>query len=188
MEIEELREGDVVIIAPHGRLDTQTEAAFERKLKGLLDDNAHFLVVDFGKADYVSGGALRALLLTTRRLRPRGGRLILCRLSGDVNQALTIAGFDRVFEIVASRAEAVERATQAPGAPAAEPTPGTPAEPTPGTPYDVRISRIAALALPLLARGNDGALVGLGALAAAPPPLRAGLGDLVCRVLSEATS
>jgi anti-sigma B factor antagonist len=180
LEIEELREGDVVIIAPHGRLDTQTEAAFERKLKGLLDEHAHFLVVDFGKADYVSGGALRALLLTTRRLRPRGGRLILCRLSGDVNQALTIAGFDRVFDIVASRAEAVERATQAPGAP--------PAEPTPVTPDDARVSRIAALALPLLARGHDGAPVGLGALAAAPPPLRAGLGDLVCRVLSETTS
>lgn len=180
MEIEELREGEVVIVAPHGKLDTRTEAAFERKLKDLLDDHARFLVVDFGKVDYVSGGALRALLLTTRRLGPRGGRLILCRLSGVVHQAFTISGFDRVFVMVPSRAEAVEAAIGPPEAPAAAPAPEREG--------DVRISRIAALALPLLAGGDDGATAGVGLLAADPPPLRAGLGDLVCRVLSEATS
>lgn len=176
MEIEEIREGEVVIVAPHGKLDTQTEAAFERKLKDLLEAQARFLVVDFGKVDYVSGGALRALLLTARRLGTRGGRLILCRLSGVVHQAFTISGFDRVFVMVSTRAEAVETANGPPE--------GAAAGPAPGPEGDVRIPRIASLALPLLAGGGAAGVLAL--LAAPAPPLRAGLGDLVARVLSEA--
>jgi anti-anti-sigma factor len=107
MEIEETRDGEIVILAPHGKLDTAAEAAFERKLKDLLAAQARYIVVDFAKVEYVSGGALRALLLITRRLTPRGGRMVLCRLSDVVLQAFTIAGLDRVLSIVPSRDDAV---------------------------------------------------------------------------------
>lgn len=171
MEIEDIRTGEVVVVAPHGKLDTAAEGAFERKLKALLDEQARYVVVDFGKVDYVSGGALRALLLATRRLGPRGGRLVLCRLNGVVQQAFTIAGFDRVFVMAPTRAEAVEVAAGIPHG-------GV----DPERELVARVGRIAALALPLLAAGDPGGTAGG---AADPPPPRAGLGELVCRVLAE---
>ncbi len=178
MEIEEIRQGDVAILAPHGKLDAQAEAAFERKLKGLLDDQARFVVVDFGKVDYVSGGALRALLLATRRLGPRGGRLVLCRLNGVVHQAFTIAGFDRVFTMVPTRAEAVEAA--------AGPSEDAAAASDPERDGDARLARIAAIALPLLAAGDAGQRVAALHAGTDPSAPRAGLGELACRVLAEA--
>lgn len=177
IEIQEVRQGDVVIMAPHGRLDSAAEGAFERKLKSLLDEQARFVVVDFGKVEYVSGGALRALLLATRRLGPRGGRLVLCRLSGVVQQAFAIAGFDRLFAIVPTRAEAVEATGGVPARAAAAADPAVGGED--------RVARIAAIALPLLSGGED-ARAADRHRGAAPASLRPGLGELVCRVLAEA--
>jgi anti-sigma B factor antagonist len=176
MEIQEAREGDVVIVAPHGRLDPAAEGAFDRKLKALLDEQARFVVVDFGKVDYVGGGSLRALLLAMRRLGPRGGRLVLCRLNGVVQQAFALAGFDRVFTIVRTRADAVQAASGAPVSAA------LPAGVTVGV--DPRVVRIAALALPLLETGDDAGRIAARRAGAEPPSLRAGLGALVCRVLA----
>ena len=65
MEIEEIRQGDVLVLAPQGKLDAAAEGVFEKKLKALLDEQVRFVVVDFGKVDYVSGGALRALWATS---------------------------------------------------------------------------------------------------------------------------
>ena len=175
MEIEEIRQGDVLVLAPQGKLDAAAEGVFEKKLKALLDEQVRFVVVDFGKVDYVSGGALRALLLATRRLGPRGGRLVLCRLNGVVQQAFAIAGFDRVFTMAATRAEAVDATGGRPAAAAAAAAEGDP-----------RVARIAALALPLLAADDDGARIAALHGATAPPPLSAGVGERVCRVLAEA--
>ena len=169
MEIEETREGDVVVLAPHGKLDPAAEAPFERKLKEFLDGQPRFVVVDFGKVDYVSGGALRALLLTQRRLTPRGGRLVLCRLNDVVHQAFAISGFDRVFVMMPSRAEAVAEA-----APAGEYAAATPAAQAADS-AEARRARIAAVAIPLLA----GDAAPTAAFAPDPAPLRAGLGERV---------
>jgi anti-anti-sigma factor len=164
VDVEETREGEVVILLPHGKLDAKVEAAFERKLKELLEAQERYLVVDFAKVDYVSGGSLRTLLLISRRLAPRGGRLVLCRLSEVVHQAFTIAGFDRVFVMAATRAEAIEQA-------------GPPREQTPAA--DDRVAQIAAFLMPLLADPEAPAF-------AAAEALPAGLAETLTRLLAEA--
>jgi anti-anti-sigma factor len=207
MEIAETRDGEIVILAPHGKLDTAAEAVFERKLKDLLAAQARYVVVDFGKVDYVSGGALRALLLITRRLTPRGGRMILCRLSEVVLQAFTIAGLDRVLSIVPTRDDAVfaafsagaqresaslaeetsDATTSAPEAAAAAPlvvevpaveTPATRAPEPPAAPADDRIEHLAARVLPLV---KDGAGP---VFAATPRSLPAGLARTLADLLA----
>ena len=42
------------------------------------------VVVDFRKVSYISSAGLRPLLNLVRRTRERGGRLVLCNLSPDV--------------------------------------------------------------------------------------------------------
>ncbi len=179
MEIPEVRQGDVVIVAPHGKLDAAAESAFERKLKGLLDEQVRFVVLDFGKVDYVSGGALRALLLATRRLGPRGGRLVLCRVNGVVLQALTIAGFDRVFTMMPTRAEAVDKALGVESAAVA---------PEVEQQGNFRLAHVAAVALSLLARDDENARIAALHAAGETAALDAGLGELACRVLADAAA
>ena len=156
MEFQEVRQGEAAVVAPVGSLNAQNEAAFNDKLKVLLDEQLRFIVVDFRKVDHVSSAALRVLLLLSRKLVPRDGRLVLCALNPDIQQAFTVSGFDNDFTIMATRAEALEMATR----------PVTPAAPEPvaertfrpdGAPIDVRIARLAALTLVLMGGDEGGA-------------------------------
>jgi anti-anti-sigma factor len=107
MDIVEDREGDVLLLSPVGRLDTTTSRDFEKKLLELVNGgNVHF-VIDFAKLDYVSSAGLRVLVMLGKRLPGLNGSLVLSTLSPQVREVFDIAGFTRIFQIVADRKQAL---------------------------------------------------------------------------------
>jgi anti-anti-sigma factor len=177
VEFQEVRQGEAVVVAPIGSLNAQNEAAFNDKLKALLDEQLRFLVVDFRKVDHVGSAALRVLLLLSRKLVPREGRLVLCALNPEIQQAFTVSGFDNDFTIVTTRGEALDVATRPMTAP--EPVAERTFRPD-GAPIDVRIARLAALTLVLMG-GDEGGAARPILFASGPdaPPLDPRLPDLV---------
>lgn len=157
MDIEETRQGEIVILAPSGSLNAQTAAKLEQKLVSLLTSRVCLLVVDFKEVDYVASAALRVLLMVGRKLAPPRGRFVLCTMSEDVRKVFTISGFDRDFTIVRSRGEAVEEAAaaavavaEAAAKPESAPKSRKPAKAAAPDPT----GRVAALAARLLASGE----------------------------------
>lgn len=166
-EIAESTEGEVAILAPKGSLNTRTSPTLEQKLGVLLDAKTRLIVVDMKGVDYLSSPALRVLLMTMRRLKRVRGKLFVCGLREEVRKVFAITGFDRDFNIQATRRDAValaaaespaapapvapapEPAAAAPPAPAPEPAPAPsrPAQPAP----DPRV----VLAIELLSRNED---------------------------------
>jgi anti-anti-sigma factor len=107
MEIVEEREGDVLVLAPVGRLDTTTSRDFEKRLLELVNGgNVHY-VIDFVRLDYVSSAGLRVLVMLGKRLPGMSGSLVLSSLSPQVREVFDIAGFTRIFNIVADRKHAL---------------------------------------------------------------------------------
>jgi anti-sigma B factor antagonist len=94
--------GDVVVVAPVGRIDYTVAADFERTLVPLLDPDSgarRGLVVDFSGVDYISSVGLRVLMIATRSLRSRGARIAAAALQPAVHEIFSISRFDRVVEI-----------------------------------------------------------------------------------------
>jgi anti-anti-sigma factor len=118
LDIIESKEGEVIVLAPKGSLNTQTSPKLEQKLQKLLSDKARLIVIDFKNVDYLSSAALRVLLMITRRLVRAHGRLVLCAMSDDLKKVFSISGFDRDFTILVSRGEAIELAAATPPPPA----------------------------------------------------------------------
>ncbi|HUP21991.1 MAG TPA: STAS domain-containing protein [Thermoanaerobaculia bacterium] len=107
MEIVEEREGDVLVLAPVGRLDTTTSRDFEKRMLELVNGgNVHY-VIDFVRLDYVSSAGLRVLVMLGKRLPGLSGSLVLSSLSPQVREVFDIAGFTRIFNIVADRKHAL---------------------------------------------------------------------------------
>jgi anti-anti-sigma factor len=107
MEIVEEREGDVLVLAPVGRLDTTTSRDFEKRLLELVNGgNVHY-VIDFVRLDYVSSAGLRVLVMLGKRLPGLSGSLVLSSLSPQVREVFDIAGFTRIFNIVPDRKQAL---------------------------------------------------------------------------------
>jgi anti-anti-sigma factor len=115
MEIGEERTGEVLVLAPVGRLDSVSSGELERLLVARLDAGERRLVIDLGAVEYISSAGLRALLLAAKRLKPPAGALVLCGIGPSVRAVLDLAGFTSLFAAEKTRGEAVARASRGAG-------------------------------------------------------------------------
>jgi anti-sigma B factor antagonist len=109
MEIGHEQAGAVSVLAPVGRLDTDSAADLELALQDLMGADARHFVLDFAKIGYVSSAGLRVLLMAAKQLDGGKGSLRLCGLSPQVKQVFDIAGFSKLFQIFPDRAAALDR-------------------------------------------------------------------------------
>ena len=110
MTINEAHEAGVVVVSPHGRIDSTTSAILERHLQALAAAGQTRIVVDFSGVDYISSAGLRVLLALAKRGRDQKGRVALFGLNDSVRQVFELAGFVALFTIAPTRAEAVHSA------------------------------------------------------------------------------
>jgi anti-anti-sigma factor len=109
MDISDSIQGSVLVVSPQGRLDSTSAPEFERQLRAKLAAGHHRVVIDLDALAYVSSAGLRVLLVIAKALKAEGGRMGLCRLKTPIMEVFRISGFDRIFTIVPSLEEAIER-------------------------------------------------------------------------------
>ena len=107
MEIRTDRRDRVLLIEVAGRIDASDAVEFEHSIKYIGESTDHAMIMDFRNLSYIDSSGLRALLLTAKLLRSRGGELVLCGLSDQVRDVFRISGFDSMFPIHETRSDAL---------------------------------------------------------------------------------
>ena len=92
MEIREESRDEVLRVAPAGRIDSHTSGELERRLLRHVAEGIRRIVIDLLGVEYISSAGLRVLLLTTNRLRPLGGQVVLCSMGRPVREVFDLAG------------------------------------------------------------------------------------------------
>lgn len=105
--IDEATAGDVIVLAPRGRIDSQTAKTLENAVLGAISDGRRHLVFDLGAVDYISSAGLRVILLGGKRLKDLGGVMALCGLSPTIRDVFEISGFLRLFQVRDGREDAI---------------------------------------------------------------------------------
>ncbi len=108
IEIQESREGDVLVYSLKGRLDSQTYHEMEREMETWLAAGTNHLVGDLSQLDYISSAGLRVLLLAAKKLAGRGGRMGLCSPQEHVKEVFDITGVSDIIPITGSKEEALK--------------------------------------------------------------------------------
>jgi anti-anti-sigma factor len=90
-------------------LDAADIALIGEKLLRLVDSGCRRLLISFYDVDYVSNGALSALLAVRRRMLQGSGTLRLCDLSENVLEHLSVRQFHKLFDIQKDEASALQR-------------------------------------------------------------------------------
>lgn len=106
MQIKEERNGDLGIVSMDGRLDNETAQGFQEKMSALIDAGCTRLVVDMADLQYISSVGLRAFLLISKKLKPLGGKLLMCKQQSHIKEVFDIAGFSSLFPCYPTREEA----------------------------------------------------------------------------------
>jgi anti-anti-sigma factor len=99
--------GDVVVVAPQGRLDRTTACAFEAELVPRADAGDRRLIVDFAEVSYISSAGLRVLLMAAKKAKAGGVTFALAGMGTRVEEVMDLSGFSSFFTIYATRADAL---------------------------------------------------------------------------------
>lgn len=96
----------ITVLTPRGRLDAVGARPLAAELDQHLAAGRINLIVDLKDTRYISSNGLRTLLTAMRDAQKKGGMLKLCCLRPRLEEIFEMSGFDRVFEIFATREEA----------------------------------------------------------------------------------
>jgi anti-anti-sigma factor len=107
MEITVEKIGSVQVMCPHGRLDLVAVAEFERALINRIEAGETRLLIDGSDLRYVSSSGLGSFVNAAKTLGDRG-TVTFANLSQHVNRVFEMVGFHNIFQIYASREEALE--------------------------------------------------------------------------------
>ena len=97
MTINKTKNGDALVVALEGRLDTMTAPELEAELKTALD-GVETLTIDMAKLDYISSAGLRVLLSTQKVMGRRGG-MTLTNVGAAIMEIFDVTGFADILTI-----------------------------------------------------------------------------------------
>jgi len=106
VDIRENEQDGVCVIAPVGRIDSNTARDAEAALLPKFDDGRP-IVVDFAELTYISSAGLRVLLMAAKRSKTSGVPLALSGMAPQVHDVFQVSGFAKLFDIYDASADAV---------------------------------------------------------------------------------
>ncbi len=109
MEIIEETKGNFHIFSLTGRLDSNTSSQLETAIVQALENGINDILLNFEKLEYISSAGLRVILKTTKDLKRKNGKLLLCSMQDYVREVFEIAGFDTFLSISANMDDALKQ-------------------------------------------------------------------------------
>lgn len=109
MQIHEEQHNGVLVLRIDSQIDSVTGPNLEERLDVLISQGQSHLVLDLSKVPYISSAGLRVLSVGLKAIRAseKGGELCLANMSDTVAHAFRISGFNQVFSIYDTVAEAL---------------------------------------------------------------------------------
>lgn len=97
MKINIQRNGDEVVVALNGELDTVTTAQMGEELNRIIEMASNQLIIDCKDLEYISSSGLRFFMQLKRHSEQQNGTVTLINMNDDVKEVFRISGFHHIF-------------------------------------------------------------------------------------------
>lgn len=112
MDIVKKEQKGVVILAPSGRLDSNSAPDLEEEISLIKsEEDGHHLLLDFSNVEYISSAGLRVVLKTVKQRQAASRSLAVSGMQDHVREVFEIAGFDAYVSIFPDNLEALKSFT-----------------------------------------------------------------------------
>ena len=99
--------GDILVVAlPVKNLDAGNSQEFKRDVLSLLEANSK-VIFDMAKLGFIDSSGCGAILSCLKKIKGNRGELKICGLQDRVNDLLKLMRLERVFDIKATREDAI---------------------------------------------------------------------------------
>jgi anti-sigma B factor antagonist len=92
--------GDTHVVAVSGEVDLFTAPEFKQRVMAPIAAGVEHVIVDLTATTFIDSSSLGALIGAHRRLKTRGGRLVVACDVDAIVKTLRITGLDGVFTLV----------------------------------------------------------------------------------------
>lgn len=100
MDIVKSEEQGVVILAPDGRLDSNSAPSLEQEISTIdAGSGGHHLLLDFSRVEYISSAGLRVVLKTMKERQSASKSFAVSNMQDHVREVFEISGFDSYVSI-----------------------------------------------------------------------------------------
>jgi stage II sporulation protein AA (anti-sigma F factor antagonist) len=99
--------GQVLLVAPEGKISSVNAAQAEADIMARVTAGERDLLLDMGKLDYISSAGLRVVLLVAKKLKQSGGVLVLYAMQSQIREVFDISGFLNILTVTETREQAL---------------------------------------------------------------------------------
>lgn len=111
MDIEEQKQGSLVIVSPTGRVDGYTAPELEKCFSAIVERGDNRILLDCAGMIYISSAGLRSVLVGSRKCQQAGGKLTICALQPDCRSVMEASGFATIIPCYDNREAALAAET-----------------------------------------------------------------------------
>src|ERR687886_2398157 len=98
---------DTHVLAVSGEIDLFTAPEFKQRMSAPIDAGRSNIVVDLSRTTFIDSSSLGVLIGAHRRLKLRGGSLVIVCENEAIIKTFRITGLDGVFTLVGSLDDAL---------------------------------------------------------------------------------
>lgn len=109
MSLTREKNGEILLVTSAGQINSANAAEFESCLLEWVEEGEYKWVLDMSGVEYISSAGLRVVLLLAKRLKQKGGHLVLCALQPHVLEVFDISGFLSILDVADTREAALAR-------------------------------------------------------------------------------
>ncbi|MCG6930854.1 MAG: STAS domain-containing protein [Desulfofustis sp.] len=108
MDIVKTEQRGVIILAPDGRLDSNSAPSLEQEIGTIgFGSDGHHLLLDLSKVEYISSAGLRVVLKTVKERQSASKSFAVSNMQDHVREVFEISGFDSYVTIFPDTAAAL---------------------------------------------------------------------------------
>ena len=96
------------VVAVSGEVDLYTAADLKAALSHAVDEGCTSMVIDLTNTNFMDSTGLSTLVSAQKRMRSRGGRLVIVNVDPSLAYTFQITGLDLVFKVVGDRMAALQ--------------------------------------------------------------------------------
>lgn len=100
-------DGIEIIVPLVRRLDASVAGVFKQELQSFIQQDKHYILLDFSHIDFIDSSCLGALVSILKTLNGRG-ELALCSLNSNIQHMFKLTRMDRIFTIGNDRASTLK--------------------------------------------------------------------------------
>ena len=99
MDIKKTVDGNAVMLALSGRLETMTAPQLDAEVQS-LPEGVTELLMEISSLEYVSSAGLRVFLVAHKKMKSRGGAMKISGANASVKKVFDITGFSPILNFV----------------------------------------------------------------------------------------